>query len=96
MKLTWTRLSEADGYDIYFAKCGDDIRLRATVSGSGSCAYQFKNLKQGETYKGYVRAWKRVDGETTFIAESPLVHAVTDEYNSKWCNVKAIKLNRSS
>ena len=30
------------------------------------------------------------------IAESPLVHAVTDEYNSKWCNVKAIKLNRSS
>ncbi len=96
LKLTWTRVEEADGYDVFFAHCGNDIGQRATVSGSGSCAYQFKNLEEGETYKGYVRAWKRVDGEKTLIAESPLVHAITDEYNSKWCNVKAIKLNRSS
>jgi len=96
MKLTWTRVEEADGYDVFFAHCGNDIGQRATVSCSGSCAYQFKNLEKGETYKGYVRAWKRVDGEKSLIAESPLVHAVTDEYNSKWCNVKAIKLNRSS
>jgi len=96
LKLTWTRVEEADGYDVFFAHCGNDIGQRATVSCSGSCAYQFKNLEKGETYKGYVRAWKRVDGEKSLIAESPLVHAVTDEYNSKWCNVKAIKLNRSS
>ena len=96
LKLTWTRVEEADGYDIYFAKCGNDMGHKATVSGSGSCSYRFNNLKKGETYKGYVRAWKQVNGEKTFIGESPCVHAVAGEYNSEWCNVKAVKLNRSS
>jgi len=72
------------------------MRHKATVSGSGSCAYQFKNLKKGVAYKGYVRAWKRIDGEKTYIAESPFVHAVAGDYNSEWCNAKAVALNRSS
>lgn len=96
LDLTWIRLDEADGYDVYFVKCGHDMRYRATAFGSGSCSYRFKDLKKGVAYKGYVRAWKWVNGKKTFIAESPYVHAVVNGYNSSWCNVRSVNLNRSS
>jgi len=96
LKLEWTRLDEVDGYDIYLGKCGYDASYKATLSGRASCSYQFRNLEKGATYKSYVRAWKWVDGQKTYVDESPYVHALTGDYNSTLSNVRSVKLNRRS
>jgi uncharacterized protein YjdB len=54
-------------------------------------------LDRRTCYKAYVKAWKKVKGRKVYIGEaSPVVHAITGGYNSKYCNAKSVKLNRSS
>ena len=48
-------------------------------------------------YKAYVRAWKRVAGVKSYIGKaSPMLHAITGGYNSRYCNAKSVKVDKSS
>jgi len=57
---------------------------------------RFRGLDKRECYKGYVKAWKRVDGQKTYIGKaSPQVHAVSGGYTNHECNTRSVKLNRT-
>ena len=94
LKISWVKLKEADGYDVYWAECGEDFsdRHMATVA---ACSLKLTKLNRRDCYKAYVLAWKKVGGKKVYIAESPVLHAISGGYDSKYCNPKSIKLNKS-
>jgi len=96
LKLTWTKVKEADGYDVYFTRCGKDFKLKASVAASASRCVRFTGLKKRESYKAYVRAWKKVNGKQVYIGKkSPELHAITGGYDKDHCNAKSVRLSRS-
>jgi len=97
LKIAWTKVAEADGYDVFFAKCGKSFKLKKTVKAAESRVVRFKGLDKRECYKGYVKAWKKVDGKKTYIGKaSPQAHAVAGGYTNHECNTRSVRLNRSS
>jgi uncharacterized protein YjdB len=98
LKLTWTKVSNADGYDIFFKRCGaGDYPLIATVKASASRRFKVTGLKKSTSYKAYVMAWKKVKGVKTTIGKaSPTVHAITGDYRVRSCNAESVKVNKSS
>ena len=57
---------------------------------------RFRGLDKRESYKGYVRAWKRVDGQKIYIGKaSPQVHAVSGGYTNHECNTRSVTLNKA-
>ena len=96
LKQTWTKVKEADGYDVYFARCGNDYKLKASVAASASRCVRFTGLKKRESYKAYIRAWKKVNGKKTYIGKkSPELHAITGGYDKDHCNARSVRLSRS-
>ena len=72
------------------------FKLKQTVSGNIS-RIRISGLDKRTCYKAYVKAWKKVNGKKVYIGDaSPEVHAITGGYNSKYCNAKSVKLNKSS
>ena len=96
LRVKWQKVKGAEGYDVYFARCGKDYGSKAKASVSG-CSVRFTKLKKRVEYKAYVKAWKKVKGKKTYIGEaSPEVHAITGGYDAKNCNTKSVKLNKGS
>ena len=105
LTLTWTKVDGANGYDIFYAKCGSTPRYRTAVRGGDigrlegrtAFSYRINHLDRGVAYKAYVRAWKRVAGVKSYIGKaSPMLHAITGGYNSRYCNAKSVKVDKSS
>jgi len=98
LMLSWTKVSNADGYDIFFKRCGGgDYPLIATVKAGASRSYKVTGLKKSTAYKANVQAWKKVKGVKTYIGKaSPPVHAITGGYSARSCNAKSVKVDKSS
>jgi hypothetical protein len=75
-KLSYAKVSGADGYLIYGAKCGKDMTELADVEGTVT-SYTVNNLKQATYYKYQVKAYKLINGKKVIIAVSKTVHSVT-------------------
>lgn len=59
-KLTWGKVSGADGYEIYYKAAGGNgkyKKLNVTTKNS----YTYQNLKKGRTYYFKVRAYKKIE-----------------------------------
>ena len=96
LKIAWTKVAGADGYDIFFARCSEAFKLKKTVGALESRVVRFRGLDKRESYKGYVRAWKRVDGQKIYIGKaSPQVHAVSGGYTNHKCNTRSVTLNKA-
>ena len=94
--IEWTKAQGAEGYDVFFARCGKAFRLKQTVSGN-TRHLRVSGLDKRTCYKAYVKAWKTVNGKKVYIGKaSPEVHAITGGYNSKYCNARSVTLNVSS
>lgn len=90
LKLTWTKVDDAQGYDVFYGKCGDGFR-RKTVTG-GTCV-RLTGLKKRTAYHAYVKAWKKVKGVKTYIGKaSSTVHAITGGYNGKYTNASKVTI----
>ncbi|MBQ3480064.1 MAG: Ig-like domain-containing protein [Clostridia bacterium] len=96
LKVAWTDVADACAYDVYFAKCGSEFRLKKTVKASKPRVVRFKGLDKRVSYKAYVKAWKMVNNQKVYIGNaSPQVHAITGGYTSQECNTQSVKLNRT-
>ena len=97
MKLSWTKVKGADGYDIFFRRCGaGDYPLIASVKSGASRSYRITGLKKATSYKAYVKAWKKVKGTKTYIGKaSPTMHAITGGYTKKTANPKTVTVRAS-
>ena len=98
MKLSWSKVRDADGYDVFFVKCGKGNKYKriATVAApTRTC--EISGLKNAKTFRAYVKAWKKVKGSKTYIGKaSPAVHAITGGYNKKWCDAKAVTIKKTA
>ena len=73
IKLTWSAVSGANGYEVYQYNSSDKRYQRAaTVTGT---SYTWKSLKTGQSYKYKVRAYKTVNREKLYGAFSKAVSA---------------------
>ncbi len=96
LKLSWTKVKGAQGYDVFFKNC-DGKQDYTCVTVTGKRSYTITGLKKRNSYKAYVVAWKKNGGRKYYIGNnSPVVHAITGSYTSRKCNAKSVKLNMSS
>lgn len=93
-KITWTKVKGADGYVVYYGKCGKSMKKIASTKKSLSTVK--KHLAKGKTYKYQVKAYKVVDGKKVVIAKSFMMHAIANGYNSKYTDAKSVKVADSS
>ena len=92
LKLSWSKVKNAGGYDIFFRNCSSGgYQLIASVKSSARRSYKITGLKKATSYKAYVRAWKKVKGVKTYIGKaSPPVHAIAGGYTKKVANPKRV------
>ena len=75
-KLSYAKVTGADGYLIYGAQYGKKLKKLADVEGKVR-SYTVKKLKKGTYYTYQVKAYKVIDGKKVILAESSLIHSVT-------------------
>lgn len=95
LRMQWTKVDGAHGYDVYFKDCDGDQDYQLTKSVRGrSCT--FKNLKKGVPYKAWVQAWKQQGGGKVYIGEgSPVVHCIVGGSTEEFTNAKSVQLNKT-
>ena len=101
VKVTWGKVKDADGYDVYMAYCGKDKeKVVKSVKASDSLSVEISKLKkkginQKENIKCHVLAYKMVDGKKVTVAKSITIHAVGKK-NESVTDAKSIKLKKTS
>lgn len=101
LTVTWNKLKNASGYDIYAAVCGnkfDEVTL--SVKGGSKTHTKIKkvngkNISKTTTYKVKIYAYRLVDGKKQYIGASNAMH-VAGSKNKKITNAKKIKFAKSS
>lgn len=101
LKVSWTKIEGAEGYDIFFARCnanGREIACRKvrTINGNTTFKWIRKGLKKQTAYKVYVKAFAAKDGKKTYIRTSPTMHAITSGYDRQYTNAKAVKIKKKT
>ena len=90
-KLVWTKVKGADGYNVYFAKCGSKLKkIRSTKANR----LKKTGLRKGTIYKYKVKAYKLKNGKKLYLASSNSAHAVAGGYNKKYTDVKKITVSK--
>ncbi len=87
IKLSWSKISGADGYILYGAPCGKKMKVVKELSASKK-SYTVKKLAKGKYYKYMVVAYKNIYGEKRTIETSVTVHIATK--GGKYGNPSAI------
>ena len=93
VKLSWNKISGAEGYLIYGSRCGNSFKLLKKVSAK-TLSYEKTKLAKGVFYKFYVAAYKTVDGEREVIVKSPQLHVTTK--GGKYGNPTAVTVSKES
>ncbi len=101
LKFTWTKLKNADGYDVYFCKCitnGKEFAPKKikTIKGNSVFTYTKGGLKSHCSYRGYVRAYVIKGGKKKYVKTGLMVHAYTGKYMGNETNSKSVTLPKNS
>ena len=103
IKVTWGKVSRADGYDIYAERCGVTLNSRklcvSVHKGSATSVkinkISGKKLSSGASYKFRVRAWRMVNNKKKYIATSLVIH-VAGKNSKAYTNVKKLTAEKTS
>ena len=94
--LTWTTINGAEGYDIFFIKCGKESPKKVkTIKGNKTFKWTKKSLKKNKAYKAVVKAYVTKNGKKTYVRTSPMVHAYTSDGTSKCTNSKGVTVTKA-
>ena len=101
MVISWTKVTGAEGYDVYFTKCDthekkSKYKLVKSIKGNSTTALTQGKLKKGTPYKAYVKAFAYKNGKKTYVRTSPDVHAFASGVSGKYSNPKAVSVNKTS
>ncbi len=102
IKISWGKVSGADGYDVYVQYCGKKFTKKSiTAIKRGKTTkvtvkkVNGKPLKLDKNYKIYILAYKLAGGKKITLGKTITAHIVGRK-NMKYTNVKAVKVNKSS
>lgn len=101
MTFKWKKVSGAAGYDIYMSRCNHGGAKHTpkkvkTIKGNKTVKWTKKGLRKGVPYKGYVKAYKMVNGKKAYIGQSLTMHAYTNGGSGRFTNPKSVKLSKSA
>lgn len=95
--LTWSKVKGAEGYDIFFNKCGKQAPKKVkTIRGNKTFKWTKKSLKTKKAYKAVVKAYVMKNGKKKYVRTSPMVHAYTSGGTSKYTNAKGVTVKKTS
>jgi uncharacterized repeat protein (TIGR02543 family) len=103
--LTWTPLTNVDGYYVYEAYCNTykhvhPFKKVADVSASSPRVYKRSGLKKGAAYKYYVAAYQIKNGKKQVVKKSVTVHSAAGNLlktkNVKYTNVKSVSVKKNA
>ena len=96
LQLTWGKVSGAEGYDIWEARCGKTMPTRSVkqVTGASTTSVSISRLSAGCNYRMYVKAWRTIKGKKTYIGCSKTVHVAGP--STKKTNPKKVTASVSS
>jgi uncharacterized repeat protein (TIGR02543 family) len=97
--LTWTALTNVDGYFIYTNHCDEGKNLHpfkkvADYKATRARVYTKRNLKTYNNYKYYVAAYQIRNGKKVIVKNSCTVHSVCGNTSARSTNVKATKAKK--
>ena len=92
VKLTWDKVSGAQGYVVYWYDASKSSYVRVTKTATNVNTYTVKNLAEGTSHKFAVRAYKTVSGKEVLSKTYPTVTSNT--YFSEIKNFKASQTKR--
>lgn len=100
LKVSWGKVTKADGYEIYAAKCGKSLKRVKTVKKQNTVSAQVgklygAKLKTSANYKIQVKAYRMINGKKTYIATSLSVHTA-GKANKTYTNVSKVKVSKSA
>lgn len=100
LAVSWGKVSKADGYEVYAAKCGNNFTKVKTIKGNKTVSYTIKKingkkLNTKKTYKIYVKAYRVVNGKKEYIGKSLTMHPVGNK-NKTYTNAKSVKAAKKS
>ena len=81
VKLTWNKVSNADGYIVYKYDNAKKKWVRVIKTKNNSNTYTVSKLNAGTTYKFAVKAYKTVNGKEVASASYPQLSATTNPAN---------------
>ena len=101
LKITWTKMQNVDGYDIFFSSCNSGKKEFTpkkvkTIKGNKTFKWTKKGVKKGVSYKACVKAWVKKDGAKKYVKMSPYVHAYAGGYNKAYTNPKSVTVKKTS
>lgn len=95
--LTWNKVEGAEGYDIFFVRCGNTFGKKTkTIKGNERFTWTKKGLNKQSAYKAVVKAYVTVDGKKTYVKTSPTVHAYTSGGTKSYTNVQGVTVKKTS
>lgn len=103
IKVTWGKVSQADGYDIFVQKCGKQFNSKslvksvkgASVTSATISKAAGKKLNTSGNYKVRVKAYSMVNGKKKYIGNSLILH-IAGKKSSKYTNTEKIKVTKTS
>ncbi|WP_352403531.1 Ig-like domain-containing protein [Kandleria vitulina] len=101
VQVRWTKVNEADGYDVYIHYCGSKAKKAAkTIKGNSTTSVSFKKINgkkinQKKNFHVKVYAYKMVNGKKKIIAKTITAHLAGTK-SVKYTNPKALKLTKST
>ena len=101
VQVSWTKVNEADGYDVYIHYCGSKAKKAAkTIKGNSTTSASFKKIdgkkiNQKKNFHVKVYAYKTVDGKKVILAKTITAHLAGTK-SVKYTNPKALKLTKSA
>ena len=99
LKITWGKVSQADGYDIYAEKCGKKAKLVKSIKGSQKTSFSIikickKKVSPKASYKTQIRAYRIVNGKKEIIAKSLTLHTA-GENQKGYTNARSLKVSKA-
>lgn len=102
--VTWTPLTNVDGYYVYEANCNTPkktyhFKKVADVKASAPRVYKQSRLKKGVAYKYYVAAYQIKNGKKKVVKKSLSVHSIAGNFMRKrvsYTNVKKVSVNKNA
>jgi len=101
VQVSWTKVNEADGYDVYINYCGSNAKKAAkTINENSTTSASFdkiedKKINHKKSFRVRVYAYKMVNGKKIIIAKTITAHLAGTK-SVKYTNPKALKLTKSA
>lgn len=74
LKISWKKVSEASGYEIYYAPSKSQTYKKIkTITSGTTVSYTNKNLANGKTYYYKIRAYKTVNGNKKYSSYCSII-----------------------